>query len=180
MHTAATNSTMRIWHLGPVTPRPTFLVSSTSYAPPTSRTLTVSRAANKLSTKCLERKATSSMSVDNAAQDSPSLQLPDVLSTAFAGKHSGCSLRSSVGRCVRSLVNLIAFRTCACFQYVVVDEAGIEGDVAQQDHMSVSAVREDSCPPGRGCELCPCVSSSFCSQPCAWSTHTEISFPQRS
>ena len=28
MHTASTNSTMRIWHLGPVTPQPTFLFSA--------------------------------------------------------------------------------------------------------------------------------------------------------
>ena len=89
MHTA-TNSTTRIWHLGPVTPRPTFMFSYI-YTPPTSLALTVTRAANKPSRNAWNVKL-ASMNVDNAAENSPTLQLPDVL-VPFAGKHSGCSLR---------------------------------------------------------------------------------------
>ena len=74
MHTAATNSTSRILHLGLVTPRPAFLFFYI-YAPPTSQALTVSCAVNKPSR--------------NAWKPSASWRA----GTAFAGKHSGCSLR---------------------------------------------------------------------------------------
>ena len=127
IHTAATCSAMRIWHLGPVTPRPTFLFFYI-YAPPTSRALTVSRASNKPSRNAWNAKLPS-MNVDNAAENSPSLQLPDVLVPS--------SRENSVGAVFVSWplppASLTA-RTCACFQ-CGVDEAG-EGDVALQDHVS--------------------------------------------
>ena len=82
------------------------------------------------------------MNVDNAKENSPSRQLPDVLVPPL--------LENTVGAVFVSwplpLVNLTA-RACACFQYGV-DEAD-EGDVAQQDHMSAyhltpSAVTSES------------------------------------
>ena len=64
IHTvAAKSTTRRILHVGLVTPRPTFYTC----APPISRALTVARAANK-----------PNRDVDTAAENSPSLQLPDM------------------------------------------------------------------------------------------------------
>ena len=77
IHTAATNSTTRILHLDLVTPQPTFLLSYIC-APPASRSLTASRAASKPSRDAWNAKRPS-MNVDNVAENSPSLQPPDVL-----------------------------------------------------------------------------------------------------
>ena len=81
MHTASTNSTMRIWHLGPVTPRPTFLFSAHLRVtklpgPDTTRSSQgqhrrMERAAGKNDRKCLRKQLTrqdASESVGHAAQ----------------------------------------------------------------------------------------------------------------
>ena len=131
-HTAATNSTTRILRLGPL-----FYI----YAPPTPRTLTVSRAATKLGRNAWNVKPPS-MSVDNAAEDFPSLQLPGVPVPPLWEKTVGAVSVSWQ----LSLVYLTA-RTCACLQ-CGIDDAD-EGDVALQDHMSAhhltpSAVTSES------------------------------------
>ena len=69
------------------------------------------------------------MSVDNAAENSPSLQLPDVLIPPLRENTLGAIFVTWP----LSLATLTA-RTCACFQ-CRVDETD-EGVVAPQDHMS--------------------------------------------
>ena len=71
------------------------------------------------------------MSVDNAAEDSPSLQPPNMLAPPLRENTAGpVSMSSQL-----SLENLTA-QTYTSFQYGI-DEAH-EGDVAQQDHMSAN------------------------------------------
>ena len=89
IHLLAMSSTMQIWRLSHVTQLPTFL-SFFICAPPISRALTASRAANNLCNGAWNVKPPS-RSVDNAAGDVHNSQPPRA-STAFAGKHSGCSL----------------------------------------------------------------------------------------
>ena len=69
------------------------------------------------------------LSVDNAAEDSPSFQLPNVPIPTLRENNLGAVFVTWP----LPLVHLAA-RTCTCFQYGI-DEAD-EGDVAQQDHTS--------------------------------------------
>ena len=80
------------------------------------RVLTALRSAIRLGRNAWNVRPPS-MSVDNAAEDSPSLQLPNVLVPPLREKHSG----------VQS--------PCRDSAQYGIDEAD-EGDVAQQDHMS--------------------------------------------
>ena len=79
------------------------------------------------------------MNVDNAAESSPNLQLPDVLVPLLRENTAGAVFVLWP----LPLVYLTA-RTCASFQYAV-DEAS-EGDVAQQDHKSAHHLTPSAVP----------------------------------
>ena len=133
IHMAATKTTMQIWRLVPVTQLLIYLFFFIC-APPISRAPTASPAANRLSRGAWNVKSPS-ISVVNAAEDSPSLQ-PLNVRTAVAEKHT------------IHVVTALTARTHTCFKFGI-GEAD-EGAVAQQDHMSAlqltpAAVTSECC-----------------------------------
>ena len=131
IHMAATSATMQMCRLVPVTQLLIYLFFFIC-APLTNLAPTAPLDANRLSRNARNVKPPR-ISVANAAEDSPSLQLPNVPIPTLRENNLGAVFVTWP----LPLVYLTA-RTCACFQHGI-DEAD-EGDVARQDHMSADHV----------------------------------------